>query len=132
MLLDVPQQDACPPVDGPQQGSQPLSAALALPELPVKAQRFQHQALQPARPQCGHCCCWEAAAEEQKREGGKGITQGRLSKGGGQQQGTPAKATPVLGEEMHVHPDEDRMRSLLLKTLPMVSMQDSSIRNGSE
>lgn len=72
--------------------------------------------------------CSRGAGERE----GKGITQGRLSKGGGQQQGTPAKATPGLGEEMHIHPDEDRMRSLPLKTLPMVSVQDSSVRNGSK
>jgi len=63
----------CPPVDGPKQGSQALGAALALPELPVQAQGLQQQALQPARPQRGHRCRREAAAEERKREGGKGL-----------------------------------------------------------
>lgn len=75
VLLDVAEQDLCPPVNGLEQGSQPLGTPLALPELPVQAQGLQQQALQSARPQRGHCCCWEAAVEEQKRQGEKGLSK---------------------------------------------------------
>lgn len=75
VLLDVAEQDLCPPVDGLEQGSEPLSTALALPELLVQAQGLQQQALPPARPQPGHRRCREAAGEEQKRQGGKGLSR---------------------------------------------------------
>lgn len=75
VLPDVAEQDACPPVNGADQGSQPLGAALALPELPVQAQRLQQKALQSARPQRGHRRRRETAVEEQKRQGGKGLSR---------------------------------------------------------
>lgn len=122
VLLDVAEQDLCPPVNGLEQGSQPLGTTLALPELPVQAQGPQQQALQSARPQRGHRRRREAAVGEQKRQGGKGYP-GKAEQRRREQQGTE-----LLQEEMDVYPEEHRMRNLLLKTLPMLSMQVSSIR----
>lgn len=125
VLVDVAEQDLCPPVDGPEQGSQPRGAALALPELPVQAQGVQQQALQSARAQPGHRRRWEAAVESRRDREGRAYP-GKAEQRGREQQGTRAK---ILQEEMH--PEEGRTRSLLLKTLPMVSTWDSSIRHRS-
>lgn len=74
VLLDVAEQDPCPPVNGLEEGSQPLGAALALPQLLVQAQGLQQQALQPARPQRGHRRRRETAGQEQT-QGGKGLSR---------------------------------------------------------
>lgn len=76
-------------------------------------------------PQPGSC---SGGAEERE---GRGYS-GKAKQGGGEQQDTQGKATLVLQELMQVHPEEHGMRSLLLRTLPMVSVQDSSTRNGSK
>lgn len=62
---------------------------------------------------------------------GRGYS-GKAKQGGGEQRDTQGKATLVLQELMQVHPEQHGMRSLLLRTLPMASVQDSSARNGSK
>lgn len=55
---------------------------------------------------------------------------GSCSGGGRDREGRgyPGKAEQRGREQLHIYPEKPRMRSLLLKTLPTVSMQDSSIR----
>lgn len=117
VLLDVSEQDLRPPVDGPEQGSEPLGAALAVPELPVQAQGVQQQALQSARPQRAHRRRREAAGEEQKRHRGKGLSR----EGWAERKKAVGHSSKDVSRGKHVYPEERRTRSLLLKTLLMVT-----------